>query len=354
MEYPQHLARLLQGHNFAKLLAVAILLWAFATTVGCERDREKYPVAEPRNQEMSRTSLHMGTFVQVKVRGTDTEKLELALDAGFAEVARVEELMSAYRSGSDVARINEAAGGAAVTVDPEVFDVLERSVEISRATGGAFDITAAGMKGLWSIDPEAPRAATEAEIKERLPLIGHDKFRLDGEKREASLVREGMRIDLGGIAKGYAADRAIEAIKGAGVRSAMVNCGGDLRFIAEDGERPWRVGIQHPRDGEGFLGVIEGHNMSVATSGDYEKYIVIEGKRYCHILDPRTGRPADKSQAVTVVTDECWRADALATGLFVLGPEDGTKAVGEMEGVRAIFVDGAGRLSGATELIKKE
>jgi thiamine biosynthesis lipoprotein len=281
-------------------------------------------------------------MVEITALGSDREKLNEAVEAAFSEIERVGRLMSGHREDSDVSRINRAAGHGPVAVDPEVFELISRSLDISERSGGAFDITVAGLFGLWSMDPDNPRVASEEEIAERMPLISWKKVILDRENRAVGLEESGMRIDLGGIAKGYAVDRAIAALEDHGVTTALVNAGGDLRALGTHGRRHWRVGVQDPRNRGMIIGRISVMGMAMATSGDYEKFIEVDGKRYCHILNPATGAPASACRSVTVITQTAWTADALATAVFVLGPKKGMALVEKTDGVEAIIIDSKG------------
>lgn len=294
-------------------------------------------------EEVSLARLKMGTVVEITALGQDRESLQGAVEAAFDEIERAESLMSSFREGSDVDRLNRSAGGPPVAVDPEVYWILERSVGISAQSGGAFDVTVAGLRGVWSIDPEHPRIPAPAEIEQRLPLVGFRNMVLE-KGYKAGLLKPGMRVDLGGIAKGYAVDRAIETLMKHGVTMAMVNAGGDLRTLGKHGGRPWMVGIQDPRNKGEILGKFPVADMAVATSGDYEKFIEQGGKRYCHIIDPRSGRPAAKVRSVTVIAREAWLADAMATALFVLGPEGGMTLVEKTPGLEAMMIDLEGRI----------
>jgi thiamine biosynthesis lipoprotein len=299
---------------------------------------------QPAPQEVKETRLYMGTIVEITVFGPDTDRLTEAKDAAFAEIERIEHLMSSYRDDSDVSLIDASAGGPAVVVDPEVYTVIERSIEISRLSDGAFDITMAVLHGVWKIDPDNPRLGSPEEIADRLPLISWKGVILDPERHAVGLAKPGMKIDLGGIAKGYAVDRAIEAIAEKGVTMALINAGGDLRALGQRPGRPWQIGIQDPREQGAIIGSLPVINTAVATSGDYEKFFIRDGKRYCHILDPRTGNPVSSCQSVTIITPEAWKADALATSVFVLGPGKGLALVERLPGVEAIIIDAQGRV----------
>jgi FAD:protein FMN transferase len=292
--------------------------------------------------EISETRLYMGTYVEITVLGKDQSKLKEAMEAGFLEIAKVEKMMSPYREDSDITRINNNAGKGPVKISPEIFEVIKRAMRISKMSGGAFDITISGLKGLWKIDPESPRVPTQNEINERLPLIDYKQVVLDEKNLTITLAKEGMRLDLGGIAKGYAVDKAALKMSRMGITSASVNAGGDLHTIGTKGGRPWNIGIQDPRDDKNVIGKLPVTSLAVATSGDYEKFMIVDGKRYCHIMDPKTGKPAEKCMSVTIVCGEAWLADGLATAVFVMGPEKGMSIIEKLEGVDAVVIDANG------------
>ncbi|MFO8057519.1 MAG: FAD:protein FMN transferase [bacterium] len=290
---------------------------------------------------MKETRPLMGTMVEITAIGRDRARVREAVIKAFAEMKRIESLMSPYRKGSDIRRINRAAGKTPVKVDAEVIKLLSRSRKVSEKSGGAFDLTAAALGGIWSFDKKSPEIPSESEIKKTLKKVGFDLLVLDREKETAQLSLPGMRIHPGGIAKGYACDRAARLLAEEDVSMAMVNAGGDIRVLGRKINRPWKVGLQDPRDPRRIMAWIPVKNAAVATSGDYEKFFVKDGKRYCHIMDPGTGRPANVCRSATVITDEAWLADTLATAVFVLGPEEGLELVHEMD-AKALVIDAAG------------
>ena len=287
----------------------------------------------------------MGTLVEIKARGRDAATTQAAITAAFDEIARLEGLMSHWRDDSQVARINAAAGKAPVAVAPEVFEVIRRAIGASRVTGGAFDITVASVGALWRIDGENPRVPAQEEIRRALPSVGWRHVRLDEEARTVFLDAPGVRIGLGGIAKGYAVDRAVAILRSRGVRSAIVTAGGDTALLGSDGDRPWRIGIRHPRAKDRTIAWFDAADTTVHTSGDYERFIVVKGKRYGHILNPATGRPASRARSVTVVTKDGILGDALSTGIFVMDPGQGLRLAGSLSGVDALIVDSRGKVT---------
>ncbi len=291
--------------------------------------------------EFRRARVLMGTVVEVTLLdGGANVDAEAVMAAAFSAMAEVEARMSAHRDDSETARLNAAAGP--LEVSAATADLLALGLRVAAASGGAFDLTLGRLKTLWGFAGDAPRVPDDMAITAALQGIGPESLRLEGRrvtKREAVL-----HVDLGAIAKGYAVDRAIAALQAAGIRHASVNAGGDLRLLGDYGGRPWRIGIQHPRNPEAVLATLELADAAVVTSGDYERFFEIDGVRYHHILDPHDGRPADACQSVTVVAASAAEADALATAAFVLGPEAGRRLV-EAWGGLALVVAADGTVS---------
>ena len=276
-------------------------------------------------------------MAEVKVRASSGAAAERALDAAFRELEEVEDLLSAYREESDISRIHASAGGSRVHVDGETIRVLNEAKRVGALSGGAFDITIGPLLGLWGFGSGSYRVPGEDEVEAVLSgLAGSDGIEIDGAAGTVRLAKPGMGVDLGGIAKGYGVDRAARALRENGVGSGIVNVGGDLFCL---GEAPSRIGIRHPREAGVLVARLTVANAAVATSGDYENYFEAGGRRYCHIFDARTGRPAETDIAsVTVVAESCMLADAVATAVFVLGAGDGMALVEGLGGVEAVMV----------------
>jgi len=288
--------------------------------------------------------LLMGTLVEIQLvcPASGEEAALRAIRAAREEISRLEDLMSPYRPESDISRVNREAALHPVVVSTDTFQVLKRSLAVSEKTDGAFDISFAPVGRLWRLDPENPRIPTGEEIESTLALVDFRNILLDGEKRSVAFAREGMAIDLGGIAKGTAVNRAVKVVRGHGFEDVLVNAGGDLFALGKNAEgKPWRIGIRDPRDKTRFIEKIEVSDRAVVTSGDYERMVEIEGTRYHHIMDTKTGRPAEKCISVTIVSGDPELADALSTALFVLGPEKGLELVEQMPDVEALIVDPA-------------
>ncbi len=276
--------------------------------------------------------LLMGTRFAVKVVHDDEDTALRAIEAAFAEVGRVEALLSEWMDSSEISAVNRGAGGPPVAVGPELLEVVRRSLEISEVTGGAFDITFAACGGLWSFRERV--VPEDAAIAACLREVGYEAVEVG--EGSLALPRPGMRIGIAGIGKGYGVDRAARVLDRHGVEHYVVDGGGDIRLRGRNRGRSWRIGIRHPRRPELYGAVALDHG-AIVTSGDYFQFFERDGRRYHHILDPRTGRPARGSLAVTVMAPTAMDADALATGLFVMGPSAGLELVEELDGVEALF-----------------
>ncbi len=295
----------------------------------------------------------MGTVVEVTVAHHSEVLARAAINAAMEELRRADDLMSSSRTESVVSRINREGSSGKVSVGEEVFQLLQDSVNISRASNGAFDITILPVVDLWRFDqggvlPEITKIAQE------LANVGYEKLILDDYATSVGFATEGMGLDLGAIAKGWAVDRAMERIVAHGVRNAIVDAGGDLRIIgARPGKDFWRIGVQHPREPGSLLVTFELRNTAIVTSGDYERFFMTGGVRYHHILDPATGQPARGSQSVTVLAPTATEADACATAAFVLGPEKGLAFLRTRPGVRGFIVSADGALHWSDDALER-
>ncbi len=285
----------------------------------------------------------MGTAVVIQIVAAP-ERHALAADAAaraFLEVERLEALLSSYRAESDVSRINAAAGDSLVLVAPETWALVQKSIELGEATSGAFDITFGPLGGAWDFRRAAP--PSQPTIAAARSLVDYRRLELAGRPPRVGLPERGMRIGLGGIAKGYIVDRAAAVLQAAGFDNCMIDAGGDLcaRGAGPSGGG-WRVGVRDPRDPERVLVTLTARNAAVVTSGDYQRYFFYEGRRYHHIIDPATGYPAPHCRSVTVVAPDTGIADALATGIFVMGPAAGVTLAERLPEVEALVIDAEG------------
>ena len=288
----------------------------------------------------------MGTEISFAVLSDDDEGASRAIDAGFAEIKRLENLMTTWRDDSEVSRINQQAGVAPVTVSPETLEVIEAAQHASKISGGVFDITFYAMRGLWKFDEDLEaKLPPAAEIKKRLALIDYRKLVVDHDKRTVFLTRKGMAINLGGIAKGYAVDRAVALLRQAGYHDAIVQAGGDLMCSGSKNGAPWVTGIRDPRgERSDVFAKMMLTNHAFSTAGDYERYYILGGKRYHHIIDPRTGYPATRSRSVTIYAPTALTADAVDDAVFILGWQKGFEMIDKLDDVGAVVVDDKGQV----------
>ena len=285
----------------------------------------------------------MGTVIEITLIADDEEAANKASLQAFQEIKRIETLMSPWLDSSDVTRINRSAGKERVKVSPETFEVIQKAQEISELSEGGFDITIGPLTELWREARKKKIPPSIEEVKEKLGLVNFKNIETD-QKGKVFLKKKDMAIDLGGIAKGYAVDRAFGVLRSLGYKNLIVNAGGDLRVGGLKNNQPWSIGIQNPRESQKILARISVSDMAVATSGDYEKYFIYQGKRYHHIFNPRDGFPTEGCQSVTIVTKDCITADGLATAVFVLGAEKGYSLCQKLEGVDCIIVDKEGKI----------
>ena len=283
----------------------------------------------------------MGTLVGVSVRGHDRDALEQSIHQVFAAMERLEAMLSEWRSDSAVSRVNQSAGESPVRVPLELIEVLQVAGDVSRATAGAFDSTWASLSDMWRLDAPhfCPPAADAVGVARK--LVDYRDVVLDVHAQTVFLRRRGMRLGLGGIAKAYIAERAADLAATSGVSHILVDAGGDVVARGRQGERPWTVGIRDPRSASHLLATLDLQDEVVATSGDYEHFVEVNGHRYHHLLDPRTGYPALASRSATVIAPHGAQAEALSTALFVLGPP-GLELLSAFAGTAAFLVDGHG------------
>jgi thiamine biosynthesis lipoprotein len=303
------------------------------------------PAASGAPRAVTRSYAVMGTEVRFTIWTSDVVGAGLAFESARAEIQRVERLMTDWDrpewGKSDVVRVNAAAGKSAVKVSEETVAVVEKALEMSRRSEGAFDITFAAMRGLWKFDEDLePKVPPADEIERRRRLINWRDVVVNRRAHTIKLRREGMRMGLGGIAKGYAVDRCAAVLRDAGFTDFMVQAGGDLYVSGQKGGQSWMVGVRDPRGGPSAIIArmpIKDHAFS--TAGDYERAFVLDGRRYHHIIDPKTGYPATASREVTIFAPTAFLADALDDAVFILGPKKGMALVATYPDCAALIVD---------------
>jgi thiamine biosynthesis lipoprotein len=282
----------------------------------------------------------MGGKFDITVVADNEEIGYINIEEAVSEIKRIEKLVSSWDEESETSEINKNAGIRPVKVSIELFKLIERANQISEITNGAFDITFAGLDKIWMFDGSMKLRPTKDEIMQSVSKVGYKKIIMNEEDRTVFLQLKGMKIGLGGVAKGYAADMAKELLVGKQVRAGVINASGDLTTwgTKATGEK-WLIGIANPLSKDKIFSWLPVLESSVATSESYDKYITFDGRKYSHILDPRTGNPISGINSVSVFSKTAELSDALATAIFVLGVDSGMALINQLKGTEAIIVD---------------
>jgi len=284
----------------------------------------------------------MGTRVSAEIWHHKDEQARAAANAVMREMHRIDALMSSYKPDSELSRINSEAAERAVPVGKELRALIQRSLEISRLTEGAFDITYASVGHYY--DYRSKVKPDELVIAEALPAVDFRHVLIDEEVGTVSFAHADVKLDLGGIAKGYAVDNALEILKKKGIRHALVSAGGDTGILGNRFDRPWMVAIQDPRNRDAVVAMLPLQDEALSTSGDYERFFEHDGRRYHHILNPINGKPAGLVRSVSILGPNVTTTDALSTSVFVLGVDKGMTLIDSLPGIEAIIVDQQGAL----------
>ncbi|OGX42722.1 MAG: hypothetical protein A3H41_01975 [Omnitrophica WOR_2 bacterium RIFCSPLOWO2_02_FULL_45_28] len=319
-----------RGKSYILLSAACCLL---SVVSGCS--------LKPYHKE---TRIMMGTFVEITCQD------KAAMNAAFEEIKKIENIANKFEPASEISRLNK---NGEIKASADFLNLIKESKKYYALSGGAFDITVSPLVDTWKNkikEAQEKKSAhllpAEDELEDKLALVGSDKIFIN---EQESLIKftqaplggqAGMSIDLGGIAKGYAVDKAVLRLKGLGINSCLVNAGGNIYCLGRKGKRKWHIGIQHPRNPEKLLFYLDLENQAVATSGDYQQYFIAEGKRYSHIIDPKTGYPVNNGLAsVTIIAEDAAAADALSTTVFVLGKEKGRELLDKIGNVQARIIE---------------
>jgi thiamine biosynthesis lipoprotein len=321
-----------------KIISLLCSILLIQTLSGCAKEEMIY----------RESRIAMDTVTTITVLSPSREKAIEAIEAGFAEIKRLETLLNYYSDGSEISAINRYSGKKAVRISRDTFDIIRKSIEIAEETGGAFNPAIGPVIKLWKFAVQEPGRSLPSRkmISDALKLVDYRKIGMNESDSTVLLQETGMEIDLGGIAKGYAADRAIEAIRSKGVGAALVSIAGDIKgFGRREEGKPWRVGIQNPRSsGEeeeetDIISTMDLSDKAISTSGDYQRFFVKDGKRYHHIIDSTTGYPTESRLiSVSVMAPEGYLSDGFSTGVFVLGAEKGISLL-ESHGLEGILID---------------
>ncbi len=313
-------------------------------------EEEKEPVWPTGRIEVdSGQRVVMGTFARVVAVAADSEIANRCVEAAHAEIQRIDGLMSDYKADSEISEINRDGFKRAVKVSGATFEVLQRSVYFSKLTNGAFDVTVGPLVDLWHKAGETNSVPSEAELADARSRVGYDKLILDTNELSVRFAVDRMRLDLGAIAKGYAVDKAVEAMQRGGALGGMVDIGGDIRCFGAPprGKDKWRVGLRDARavkesaEGNGLLMVLEVTNEAVVTSGDYERFVEIGGERYSHIINPASGKGKGELSSVTLIGKNTTDVDAIATAVSVMGIEKGLALIEATPDTETILVTSA-------------
>jgi thiamine biosynthesis lipoprotein len=291
----------------------------------------------------------MGTNIQVEVWAEEPQLGNDAIAAVMAEMERINQLMSPYIDSSELSLLNRQAGAVSTQISQEMYDLLHTAVEISRETDGAFDITFASVGFLY--DYRRQQKPAEEQIAALLEAVNYRHLQFDDSRHAIKFLNDKVKIDLGGIAKGYAVDNSLHILKGLGIQHALVTAGGDTGLLGDRRGRPWMVGIRDPRSRDKQAVVLPLENIALSTSGDYERYFEQDGQRFHHILSPKSGHSVYEVQSVSILGPQSTLTDALSTAVFVLGLQLGMDLVNQTPGYEAIIMDNQRRLHYSKGLI---
>jgi thiamine biosynthesis lipoprotein len=284
----------------------------------------------------------MGTSITVELFADTRQRADMATASVMAEMHRIDAAMSPHKPDSELSRINAAAAAGPVALGAEMYGLLERAIAFSQASGGAFDITYAGAGQLY--DYRAGVAPDAAALAQARPLVDWRHLQLDAATRSVRFARAGVRIDLGGFAKGHAVDNSVAILKRLGIAHAMVAAGGDSRVLGDRRGRPWTIAIRDPRREGEVVAVLPLEDASISTSGDYERFFERDGERFHHLIDPRTGKSPHGVRSVTIIADDGLTSEAFSKIVFVLGAAEGLRFVNAHPGIDAVIVDAQGEL----------
>jgi thiamine biosynthesis lipoprotein len=288
----------------------------------------------------SPTRMVMGTFVNITAVAADEETINKSFTAAFDKLTAVDEMMSDYKPESELSKVNRDAFKNPVKISDELFEVIKTALEYSKKTEGAFDITIGPVVELWRRTEKEGKKPTEKELAWAKARTGYEKLILDEQNRTIRFAVDGMILDLGAIAKGYAIDLAVEAMKETGVAGGLIDVGGDIRCfgVSPKFNNVWRIGMEDPTGTEDLLKIMNLTDTAIATSGDYRRFVMIDDKRFSHIINPQTTKSAAELTSVTVIATTAMQADALATSVSVMGQQEGLELIESLDGVEAILI----------------
>ena len=292
----------------------------------------------------------MGTEIALEIWHQNPNRAEVCANQVFTEMRRIDALMSPFKPDSELSKINNLAADQAVVISDELFSLIGESIKYSELSSGAFDITFSSVGYLY--DYRLKKHPSNAIINELLPAINYRHLVLDKSKRSIRYAMKGVRIDLGGIAKGYAIDNAVAMLRACGVDNGVVKAGGDSFMIGTRNGQPWMLGVKHPRQENKVVLRLPLSNVAVSTSGDYERFFIEDGNRIHHIISPKTGKSVSENWSVTVIGDSALKTDALSTTLFVMDLKSAMELVDKLKDVDAIIIDANGKMHYSSGLVE--
>ncbi len=304
------------------------------------------------SQQMYKKTLKlMGSKFGITVVAENKKIADSYIDIAVNEIFRIEKLISSWNANSQTTLINNNAGIKPVIVNKELFNLIERAIKISKLTDGAFDISYASMDRIWKFDGSMKMFPSEEKIKKSVLKVGFKNIFLNRERLTVFLKLKGMKIGFGGIGKGYAADKAKKLLIKKGVKAGIINASGDMNtWGRQPNGKPWQVGITNPLNKNKVFALLPINNSAVVTSGNYEKFVIFKGKRYTHIINPRTGYPSSGIVSVSVFAPNAELADALATSIFVMGTEVGMNLINQLKGIDCIIVEDTGKINSSKNI----
>jgi len=287
----------------------------------------------------------MDTFTEISCISSNRKIALNAIENSFKEIERIEKLFNRYDEESEVSKINRLAGIKSLTINSEVFELIKKSLYYSELSEGNFDITVSPAIDIWIDVRRNNSMPSNKTIKSALKHVGYKNIVLDKSNLSIHFLDRDTKIDLGAIAKGYAVDRAKGILSTYGIEDALVNIGGNIFAMGKPLDKEsWQIGIRHPRSKKDIIHTLKLNNKAISTSGDYERFFIVNGKRFSHIVDPHTGKPSEGVTSVTIVCDSAKKADFLSTAVFVMGPEKGLEFIQSFKNIEAFIFDREGKL----------
>jgi len=329
--------------SYKKLIFLLILLLTISVVLNNKATAS--PVVPPKDSLFHFQKFVMGIEVEFILRDSDETHAQKASESAFAEMARLEGILSNWKENSKISKINRSQAGKWIPVSREIFEVLSKGMKISESTNGAFDLTVGKLTRLWGFYTGEPKKPSKEKLDEALAVVDYSLIELDSKKQALLIKKSGVEIDLGGVAKGYILEKGFEVLKSFGIKAGLINGSGDIYVWGKKpGDKLWNIAVEDPLNRNRPLTILSVTDTAIFSSGDYERKFIEEGKVYHHILDPKTGLPANKCHGVTIIGKSISDINGLSSAVFVLGPEEGISFIEKNPGLSAIVVDADGKV----------